>query len=138
MDPHPGSEHKIDVMLPWTLVYFRCLSKYRAPYVGSKVAGQEGHFIFSRDLEGEGGDVDEEGGGNGVDGLSDLLVCVARRMDDKDDGGVDDGAEVYLDLSIGLVGELCDTGDGCDDGAGGELCDTDNGRDDVANVYLDP
>ena len=115
MDPQPGSEHKMDVMLPCTLVYFRCLSKYLAPYVGSNVAGQEGHFIFSRDLEGEEGDVEE----GGEDGLFGLVVRVGGGLDDKNEGGVDDGREVLFDLSMRLVGEVCDTDDG--DGDCGEV-----------------
>ena len=90
MDPQPGSEHKMDVMLPWTLVCFRCLSKYRAPYVGSNVAGQEGHFSFSRDLEGEGGDVER----GGEDGFFDLVVRVGGGLVDKNEGGDGDGREV--------------------------------------------
>ena len=80
----------MDVMLPWTLVYFRCLSRYRAPYVGSKVAGQEGHFIFSRERDEEVGDFE----GGGEDGLFGLVVRVGGGLDDKNADGVDDGREV--------------------------------------------
>ena len=114
MDPHPGSEHKIAVILPCTLVYFRCLSRYLAPYVGSNVAGQEGHFIFSRDLEGEVCDVEGGGGGDGKEGLFGLLVRVGVWV--ADEYGDDDGAKVYSDLLMRLVGEVVDMDDGRDDG----------------------
>ena len=137
MDPHPGSEHKIAVTLPWTLVYRRCLSKYLEPYVGSNVAGQEGHFIFSRDPDEEVGDVEGEGGGgDSAVGLFSLLVRLVGGVDDKDDGD-DDGIEVELELWMRLVGEMGDMNDGVDDDAevyldpwmrlGGEMADMSDG-----------
>lgn len=131
MDPHPGSEHKIVVMLPWTLVYFRCLSRYLAPYVGSNVAGQEGHFIFSREWDEEVGDFDGRGsGGDSEKGLFGLLVgVVGGVVDDRDDG-----AEVYLELWMRLGGEVGDMDDG--GGGGGSSC---NGEDnDFEGITVNP
>ena len=125
MDPHPGSEHKIAVILPCTLVYFRCLSRYLAPYVGSNVAGQEGHFIFSRDLEGEVCDVEGGGGGDGKEGLFGLLVRVGVWVADEYDGD-DDGAKVYFELWMKLVGEMGNMDNGvCGSDGGSEIEDDD-------------
>ena len=121
MDPHPGSEHKIAVMLPCTFVYFRCLSRYLAPYIGSNVAGQEGHFIFSRGRDEDVGDVEGGGGGDVKDRLFGLLVRVGSGVADECDGD-DDGAKVYFELWMKLLGEVVDM---------------DDGRDDSAEVYLD-
>ena len=134
MDPHPGSEHRIAVMLPCTLVYFRCLSRYLAPYVGSNVAGQEGHFIFSRDGDEEVGDVKGRGGSDdSVDGLFGLLMSVGGWVVDEYDGG-DDGAKVYLELWIRLVGEMGNM----DDGVGGSDGGSEVEDDDFEVIAMNP
>ena len=123
MDLHPDSEHEIAVMLPWILVYRRCLPNYLEPYVGSNVAGQEGHFTFSRDTD-EVGDVDGgDVGGDIADGLFNLLVWLVGGVEDRDGDGDNDGTVVYLDLSMRFVGEMGDMNDVI--GVGGDGVDGD-------------
>ncbi len=133
MEPHPGTEHRIAVMLPWTLVYSRCLFKYLEPYVDANVAGQEGHFVLSWGLdEEEEGDVDGGGvGGDSADRSFGLLVWLVGGADGKDDDGDGgDGAEVYFDSSMRLVGEVGDMNDGVGGGDGED--------DDVEGIRMNP
>ena len=65
------------------------------------------------------GDVDgADVGGDSKDGLFTLGVRVVGGVGDMDDGGVDDGAEIYLELWMRLVGEVGDMNDGVGDGDG--------------------
>ena len=76
------------------------------------------------------GDVDGGGGfGDSVDGLSSRLVRFVGGVDDKDDGD-DDGAEVYFDLCMRLIGEI----GGMNDVVG----DTDCEDDDFEGIMMNP
>ena len=77
------------------------------------------------------GDVDGGGGfGDSVDGLSSRLVRFVGGAEDKDDGGDDDGAEVYFDLCMRLIGEI----GGMNDVVG----DTDCEDDDFEGIMMNP
>ena len=77
------------------------------------------------------GDVDGEGiGGDSLVGWSSRLARFVCGADDIDDGGGDDGAEVYFDLCMRLIGEM----GGMNDVVG----DSDGEDDDFEGIMMNP